>query len=366
MQANFPAALAFVLKHEGLSFEDVPGDSGGPTKAGLTFRDVAQHRGIPLSKITTHAQEITLARSLTTAEMQAIYKTKYWGAVEGDLLPAPLDLITFDAAVNMGVGTAIKMLDQAADLPAHLAPDAALMARLKAKAAVGKIPQVADAEFAERIARYHAIVRAHPVDEKFLHGWLNRAAHCARPFSLKPNKQVSSQIKRNLMKITQTVPKATAGPLAGFATIIVTIALLLSALSACQFRGVSYGLGSKPPEPFSVKPNFRLIDCSGFVRWALWVATRGQLLLPDGSYVQHDWFTKQGFKLTDYANAALQDGHLRIAFHAPNGRGGDGTGHVWLIYAGETLESYGGHGPGRREWDHDWFTSHVDACYVIC
>ncbi len=180
------------------------------------------------------------------------------------------------------------------------------------------------------------------------------------------------------MKITTTLTKAEGGPLVGFAVLpgVVSsiVALLLSALAACQFRGVSYGLGSKAPEPFSAKVCFRRIDCSGFVRWALWVATRGAVLLPDGSYLQNDWCAAQGFKHADsaaYANTALHDGHVRLCFHKPGGRGGDGIGHVWLVYgdgSGEamTLESYGGHGPGRRPWNHQWFLDHVDDIYVLC
>ena len=177
------------------------------------------------------------------------------------------------------------------------------------------------------------------------------------------------------MKITTTLPKATDGPLVGFAVLPVAAALLLSALAACQFRGVAYGLGSKapesqPPQPqFSVKPNFRRIDCSGFVRWALWVATKGAVLLPDGSYVQNDWCAARGFKHGDYktyGNTALHDGHLRLCFHKPGGRGGDSIGHVWLVLNGKTLESFGGHGPGARDWDHPWFKDSVDDVYVLC
>lgn len=179
------------------------------------------------------------------------------------------------------------------------------------------------------------------------------------------------------MIVTKSIAKATGGPLVGFAVLPLAAALLLSALAACQFRGVGYGLGSKapeghPPQPqFSVKPNFRRIDCSGFVRWALWVATKGAVLLPDGSAVQNDWCAAMGLKRTDYANCALQDGHVRLCFHRPNGRGGDRMGHVWLVYGdgsgvAMTLESYGGHGPGRRPWNHQWFLDHVDDVYVLC
>ncbi len=171
---------------------------------------------------------------------------------------------------------------------------------------------------------------------------------------------------QNPMTITKTLASATGGPLIGFAVLPLAVSLLLAALAACQFRGVRYGLGSKAPEPLSAKVCFRRIDCSGFVRWALWVATKGAVLLPDGSYVQNDWCAAMGFKRTDYSNCTLHDGHVRLCFHKPNGHGGDSMGHVWICLNGKTLESFGGHGPGQRDFDHQWFLDHVDDCYVLC
>lgn len=169
-----------------------------------------------------------------------------------------------------------------------------------------------------------------------------------------------------------TLTKATTGPLTGFAVLPLVIGLLLAAMNACVKRKVRYGLGAKAPEHkapadhFSAVPDFAAIDCSGWVRWAIFIATKGKVLIPDGSYVQNDYFREQGCKPTDYHNCALRDGHVRIAFHRPGGRGGDKTGHVWICYNGFTLESFGGHGPGSRNWDHQWFLDHVDDTYVLC
>ena len=43
----------------------------------------------------------------------AIYRTNYWNKVKGDELPAGLDLVAFDAAVNSGTYRAAKWLQSA-------------------------------------------------------------------------------------------------------------------------------------------------------------------------------------------------------------------------------------------------------------
>ena len=39
LDKDFQKALDFDLKWEGISYEDVPGDPGGPTRAGITWED---------------------------------------------------------------------------------------------------------------------------------------------------------------------------------------------------------------------------------------------------------------------------------------------------------------------------------------
>jgi lysozyme family protein len=42
-----------------------------------------------------------------------LYKELYWDKVHGDDLPAGIDYAVFDAAVNMGVGRASKLIQEA-------------------------------------------------------------------------------------------------------------------------------------------------------------------------------------------------------------------------------------------------------------
>lgn len=125
---------------------------------------------------------------------------------------------------------------------------------------------------------------------------------------------------------------------------------LRNLVAACVKAGVRYGLGSKAPSLNSVPgTGFKRIDCSGFVRWILYKASGKLFTLPDGSVVQHDFIKARNFKRSDTAACELQDGRVRICFLTP--KDGGGIGHVLLVLNGLTIESCGGIGPCRREWN---------------
>jgi hypothetical protein len=130
------------------------------------------------------------------------------------------------------------------------------------------------------------------------------------------------------------------------------IQAMLRTLADQRRAGVVYNLGAKIP----LKPNlvpgkdYKSVDCSGEVRFLLWVASGGRVVLPDGSWIQHQAVKKAGFKKSSVDSAKLQDGVLRIAFLDPNDSHSH-IGHVVLVLNGETLESHGSHGPNRRAWN---------------
>lgn len=93
---NWEACLAHTKISEGGYVND-PVDPGGETKYGIS------KRSYPKVDI----------RNLTWKEAASIYKRDYWDAVRGDDLPAGLDLVAFDAAVNSGVSRGAKWLQAA-------------------------------------------------------------------------------------------------------------------------------------------------------------------------------------------------------------------------------------------------------------
>jgi hypothetical protein len=136
-------------------------------------------------------------------------------------------------------------------------------------------------------------------------------------------------------------------------TLPLNIGLARAFLTACMTSTprVQYGLGKKVPfHGATPGRDFTRVDCSGFVREAIWRATSNpHFNFKDGSVVQHEWVRTNGFQLTTTDAAALQDGVIRIAFLRPQ----DSTshiGHVALVHNGRTLESHGSFGPNSRPW----------------
>jgi lysozyme family protein len=104
MRDNFERCLAEVLKHEG-GWSDHPVDPGGATMKGVTIGTFAQFKGRKVTKAEL--------RAISDADLRTIYRRKYWDVVRGDDLPAGLDLVAFDAAVNSGPSRGARWLQQA-------------------------------------------------------------------------------------------------------------------------------------------------------------------------------------------------------------------------------------------------------------
>lgn len=94
---RFDECLSVILDLEGEPTND-PRDPGGLTKFGISKRS---HPNVDIL-------------GLTMEEAADIYRREYWNPIHGDAMPAGLDLLVFDAAVNQGVKPAIIMLQLAA------------------------------------------------------------------------------------------------------------------------------------------------------------------------------------------------------------------------------------------------------------
>jgi lysozyme family protein len=60
-----------------------------------------------------HEVDEKAMRALTPADVDTLYRRKYWDKVRGDELPAGVDYAVFDAAINSGPGRASKWLQTA-------------------------------------------------------------------------------------------------------------------------------------------------------------------------------------------------------------------------------------------------------------
>ena len=121
MKENFNESLEIILDMEGRDkTSDHPADKGGLTKWG----------------ISQNAHPELDIRSLTYEQAGEIYRTKYWDAVEADQLPAPIDLIVFDMAVNHGPGHAGRFLQSSIN---SLLPILGQRVALKVDGAIGPV-----------------------------------------------------------------------------------------------------------------------------------------------------------------------------------------------------------------------------------
>ena len=93
---NFQHCIDRILAEEG-GQSNHPADPGGLTKFG----------------ISQHAYPTLDMAHLTLADAEALYRRDYWQPIQGDQLPPGLDLLMLDCAINQGVITAIRLLQEA-------------------------------------------------------------------------------------------------------------------------------------------------------------------------------------------------------------------------------------------------------------
>ena len=101
MKQNFEKALTAILIHEG-GFSNHKDDPGGMTNLGCTKKVWEEWVGHPVDE--------KAMRALTPEDVAPLYRQKYWDKIKGDELPAGVDYVTFDCAINSGPGRASKFL----------------------------------------------------------------------------------------------------------------------------------------------------------------------------------------------------------------------------------------------------------------
>ena len=162
---QFAMAVSFVLVAEGaiepdgsihsdLGYINDPLDAGGETKGGIS------KRAFPNLDIA----------SLTLEQIVRIYHTNYWRAAQCKEWPAPVALMVFDSAVQHGVTTAIKLLQE--------------ISGVKADGKVGPITRAAvnsldPAYLVSRLGLrrsrlYARIIKKDTTQVRFIEGWHNR------------------------------------------------------------------------------------------------------------------------------------------------------------------------------------------------
>lgn len=172
--AAFRKALAFVLDaeceylHDGVTIrnENVPGDAGGLTFAGI---DQSSHPDFPYA-------------NPKPSDVWLTYKDDYWTPLRCAELPSPVAFVVFAQGINQGKGAAAIMLQEALnDYGSRLPVDASIgQNTLQAAWKVPDSTGLAMAFLGKSRQRYLKRVAERPDQEKFLHGWLARISALQR------------------------------------------------------------------------------------------------------------------------------------------------------------------------------------------
>jgi hypothetical protein len=102
----FKKALQFVLKWEG-GYVNNPNDKGGATNKGIT-------QGTYNSWLISKGQQRKDVKFISQSEVEEIYYKNYWLKAGCQNMSKKFAVLSFDTAVNMGVGRVREFL-QAAD-----------------------------------------------------------------------------------------------------------------------------------------------------------------------------------------------------------------------------------------------------------
>ncbi len=198
--ADFDTSLVHVLEMEGGWTED-PHDPGGPTNQGITLGVFAAWKGLTLDATNTAALKEELRR-ISPETVRAIYRKRYWEPSAAGAFSAGVALMQFDAAVNHGVGSAIRMLQEAggATIDGEIGPEThAAVARAGAGEIVTRYADI-------RKAKYRAL----PHFWRFGRGWLRRAdVTLARALAAEQQEPIVKQQKgpEDMQTDLSTTPK---------------------------------------------------------------------------------------------------------------------------------------------------------------
>lgn len=166
---RFDDSLEFVLKWEGGRVDD-PVDRGGRTAYGViqrTYDRYRMKRGLPVRDVW----------QIEKQEVKDVYLEGYWIPTFCSRLTPPLDIVTFDSAVNCGPSRAVKWLQMAlgmeqGEIDGVVGGHTLLHAQDVAIA--HEEVRAAQRLLDLRRLHYDALISKDPTQKKFEKGWDNR------------------------------------------------------------------------------------------------------------------------------------------------------------------------------------------------
>lgn len=152
-------------------FVNHPNDRGGPTNFGISLDVYSHFLGRPAT-----VEDI---RQMPRAHAVAIYRSHYWDQPGITMLPEAVQPVLFDMAVNLGPGTAVRLLQQALDDLGRPVQVDGVIGKITSGTAARAVADlgaaaVVNAICARRHARYEEIIARDPSQACFRAGWLRR------------------------------------------------------------------------------------------------------------------------------------------------------------------------------------------------
>ena len=161
--ANLFRALEYTLQWEG-GYSNDPIDHGGETNYGITQITLNRYiKSHPGTKVPDRVKK------LSVKDAEEIYRNEYWkfDGIRDQSIATKL----FDMSVNMGVGTAVKMLQRILGVDVD-----GIFGTRTLDAVNGDDPDILMLDLVQAcINRYESIIKNDPTQERFRKGWMRRA-----------------------------------------------------------------------------------------------------------------------------------------------------------------------------------------------
>ena len=162
--ASWPAALAFVWlpSNDGQHLHTEAHDSGGATNMGVTAATwaTAIEHGLVSGDLA----------AATDRDLALVLRTMFWNVVQGDALPAGVDLAVFNFAMAAGPGRAARVLQRDVGVTQDGQIGPLTLAAVAGQPAPGIIAALTNSEE----SFYAGLAAA----KYFLRGWDRRAEDC--------------------------------------------------------------------------------------------------------------------------------------------------------------------------------------------
>jgi lysozyme family protein len=179
----FNKAFDKTLKNEG-GFTNDPIDRGGMTFLGIARRYHPSWSGwVTIDKIIAAGGHPDQLFKTLDQDVRSFYRREFWDRCNGDSVPLTLSVKLFDTAVNVGVTTACKWLQECLnvlnrngkDYPDLIEDGKIGPATLRAITSLNDNALLLTTFSFRQGAHYLALMKSGPKQERFARGWLKRA-----------------------------------------------------------------------------------------------------------------------------------------------------------------------------------------------